>query len=226
MPLRQAPESGRPPHQRAPEPRWPAVIAVLAVGGLYFALHPDLTVGPRWLFPGAVAALLVATLILHQIGRHDIDRLFGFIVSALITIGLVVSVFLLVDALPSHQPSASALLRSAASLWLTNILVFAVWYWRLDAGGPHVRDSRRTHAEGAFLFPQMTMSPETRLATGQEAWSPRFLDYLFLAFNTSTAFSPTDTPALTAWAKGLMMLQSIVSLTILALLAARAVNVL
>jgi hypothetical protein len=109
---------------------------------------------------------------------------------------------------------------------LTNILVFALWYWRLDAGGPLRRDSRVGHPDGAFLFPQMTMFPEAKIAAGQQTWSPNFLDYLFLAFCTSTAFSPTDTPALARWGKLLMMLQSMISLTVLALLAARAVNIL
>ena len=115
---------------------------------------------------------------------------------------------------------------SATSLWTTNTLVFALWYWRLDAGGPHGRESRLGHSNGAFLFPQMTMLPQAKAAAGQETWSPNVLDYLFLAFNTSTAFSPTDTPALARWAKLLMMLQSLISLTVLALLAARAVNIL
>jgi hypothetical protein len=139
---------------------------------------------------------------------------------------MIVSLILLIGALPSHRESPTALLVSATSLWITNILVFALWYWRLDAGGPHGRDSRLGHAEGAFLFPQMTMLPEVKAAAGQLTWSPNFLDYLFLAFNTSTAFSPTDTPALARWGKVLMMLQSIISLTVLALLAARAVNIL
>jgi hypothetical protein len=211
---------------RNAEPRWPSFIAVLTVGGLYLALHSDLIVGPRWLFPGTVVTLLIPTVISHQTGRHDLDRFLGFVVSSLLTIGLIASVILLVKALPSHRQSPVALMRSAASLWFTNILVFALWYWRLDAGGAHDRDSRRTHDAGAFLFPQMTMSPEERRSIGQAMWSPSFLDYLFLAFNTSTAFSPTDTPALTSWAKLLMMVQSIVSLTVLALLAARAVNIL
>jgi hypothetical protein len=142
-----------------------------------------------------------------------------------IIIGMILSVILLVSALASHKQSPSALLLSAASLWFTNILVFALWYWRLDAGGPHGRDSRLRHAEGAFLFPQMTMP----VGDGREhspSWSPHFVDYLFLAFNTSTAFSPTDTPALARWAKAMMMFQSLISLTVLALLAARAVNIL
>jgi hypothetical protein len=211
---------------RGSEPRWPALIASLAVGGLYFALHSDLVVGPRWLFPGAIGVLLIPAVILHRIGRHDLDRILGLGISSLLTIGLTASVILLVGALPSHRQSPTALFRSAVSLWFTNILVFALWYWRLDAGGPHNRDSRHTHAEGAFLFPQMTMDPGTKHAVGQQAWSPHFPDYLFLAFNTSTAFSPTDTPPLTPWAKVLMMLQSMISLTVLALLAARAINIL
>lgn len=113
------------------------------------------------------------------------------------------------------------LLLSAVALWVTNILVFALWYWRLDAGGPHERERVPGHKEGAFLFPQMNLG-----TISDPNWSPNFVDYLFLAFNTSTALSPTDTPALSRWAKILMMIQATISLTILALLAARAVNIL
>jgi len=209
-----------------PEPRWPALVAVVAVGGLYWALPAGLTIGPRWLFPAIIGVLLVPTVILHRAGQHHLDRILGFTVTSLVTIEMIASVILLVLALPSHRESPTALLLSATSIWTSNILVFALWYWRLDAGGPHGRDARPGHAAGAFLFPQMTMLPEAKAAAGQETWSPNFLDYLFLAFNTSTAFSPTDTPALARWGKVLMMLQSIISLTVLALLAARAVNIL
>ena len=140
--------------------------------------------------------------------------------------GMIASIILLVGALPTHKESPTELLLSAASLWFTNILVFALWYWRLDAGGPHGRDRRFGHPQGAFLFPQMTMTPETKHAADQTAWSPNFVDYLFLSFNTSTAFSPTDVPVLERWAKVLVMLQSLISLTIIVLLAARAVNIL
>jgi uncharacterized membrane protein len=211
---------------RRPEPRWPALIAVLAVGGLYLALHSDLIIGPRWLFPGIIVLLLIPTVISHRTGRRDLNRILGLAVSFLVTIGMIVSIILLISALPSHRQSATALLLSAASLWFTNILVFALWYWRLDAGGPQGRDLRPRHTDGAFLFPQMTLPPEAAVSAGQQRWSPDFLDYLFLAFNTSTAFSPTDTPALKRWAKVLMMLQSIISLTVLAILAGRAVNIL
>ncbi len=207
-----------------PEPRWPALVAVVAVAGLALALPPYLTLGPPWLFPAISGALLVPTVMSHRAGKHHVNRIFGFIVNGWVTLGLVAAVILLILALPQHRESPSALLLSATSVWLTNILVFALWYWRLDAGGPHGRDLRQGHISGSFLFPQMTM--EDAQLGDQPIWSPNFADYLFLAFNTSTAFSPTDTPPLARWAKGLMMLQSIISLTVLALLAARAVNIL
>jgi hypothetical protein len=207
-----------------PEPRWPALIAVLAVGGLSLALPDYLTIGPPWLFPAIAGVLLVPTVMSHRAGKHHLNRIFGFIVTGWVTLGLVAAVILLIWALPQHRESPTALLLSATSVWLTNILVFALWYWRLDAGGPHGRDQRQGHITDSFLFPQMTL-PRAQIA-GKPAWSPNFADYLFLAFNTSTAFSPTDTPPLARWAKGLMMLQSVISLTVLALLAARAVNIL
>ncbi len=208
------------------EPRWPAVIAVAAAGGLSVALAPGLTIGPLWLFPAITGGLLVPTLMFHRAGRHLADRVAGFMVTSVVTIELIVSVVRLVSALPSHRESPAQLLLSAASVWTSNVLVFALWYWRLDAGGPHGRESRDAHLSGAFLFPQMTMLPDAKAAADQEGWSPDFVDYLFLAFTTSTAFSPTDTPVLARWGKALMMLQSIISLTVLAVLAARAVNML
>jgi len=198
----------------------------MAVAGLSLALPSGLTIGPRWLFPTIIGVLLVPTVVSHRTGRHHLDRMLGFTVTTVVTIELVASVLLLVSALPSRRESPTALLLSATAIWTSNILVFSLWYWRLDAGGPHGRETRRGHAAGAFLFPQMTMLPDTKAAAGQETWSPNFLDYLFLAFNTSTAFSPTDTPVLARWGKMLMMLQSIISLTVLAILAARAVNIL
>jgi hypothetical protein len=140
---------------------------------------------------------------------------------------MIWSLYLLVAALPSHKESPLQLLLSAAALWITNILVFASWYWRLDAGGPRARELRGGgHTDGAFLFPQMTLDPQTRHAMGEADWNPNFVDYLFIAFNTSTAFSPTDSPVLSRWAKILMMVQSLISLATIALLAARAVNIL
>jgi hypothetical protein len=208
------------------EPRWPALVAVAAVGGLNLALPPGLTLGPRWLFPAVVGAALVPTVISHWAEHHQLNSVLSLLVTSLVTIEMTASVILLIGALPAHRETPIELLVSATSLWFTNILVFALWYWRLDAGGPLRRDSRVGHPDGAFLFPQMTMSLEAKIAAGQQRWSPNFFDYLFLAFCTSTAFSPTDTPALARWGKLLMMLQSMISLMVLALLAARAVNIL
>jgi uncharacterized membrane protein len=208
------------------EPRWPAFIGALAAGGLYAALPEALTLGPRWLFPSLVLAVLIPSMVSYHTGRHRLNAILGLAVDALLTVGLIVSVILLINALPTGKETPQELLLSAASLWITNILVFALWYWRLDAGGPYQRDKVPGHSDGAFLFPQMTISKEALREAGQQNWSPNFIDYLFLAFNTSTAFSPTDVPVLAGWAKILMMLQSLLSLLIIALLAARAVNIL
>ncbi len=207
-----------------PEPRWHALIAVVAVGGLYAALPSELIIEPRWLFPAIVFALLVPTVIIHAKRYHHIDRFLGFTLSGVLTLGMIASVVLLIKALPDKAETATQLLISAGLLWFTNVIVFALWYWRLDAGGPHHREKTEGHPRGAFLFPQMTMPPEAKAEANEEDWSPNFIDYLFIAFNTSTAFSPTDVPVLARWAKVLMMVQSVISLTVIALLAARAVN--
>ncbi|HXF26310.1 MAG TPA: hypothetical protein VN610_03510 [Bryobacteraceae bacterium] len=211
---------------REQESRWPPVVALLAICGINLALPASLVAGPRWLSLALVSVLLIPTTLARRRGRHDVNRILTFVVLGIVAVGLGASLVLLVTVLPAHKESPLELLRSAAALWLSNILLFALWYWRLDAGGPHQRDLRVGHSDGAFLFPQMTMTAEARNATGNAGWSPRFIDYLFLAFNTSTAFSPTDVPILSRWAKVLMMLQSIISLVIVVLLAARAVNIL
>jgi hypothetical protein len=208
------------------EPRWPAMLALLAIGGLRFALPEALSWGPDWLLLGILAILAIPTVLTHRRGLNTLNRILGIVTSAIVTLDMVFSLGLLIAALPKHKESPIALLQSAAALWIANILVFASWYWRLDAGGPHQRELRGVHSDGAFLFPQMTLTPETRRAMGEDTWSPGFVDYLFLAFNTSTAFSPTDVPVLSRWAKVLMMIQSLISLATVALLAARAVNIL
>ncbi len=201
-----------------PEPRWPSILALLAVGGLYLAMPDQLTPGPNWLVLVVVVGLLVPAVVTHRMGRSDWNHVLGLVLSGVVTLALVFSVGALIVFLPERRQTATGLLVSAGSLWVTTVLVFASWYWRLDAGGPHKRDARDTHSEGAFLFPQMTMTP------AQKNWRPGFVDYLFLAFTTSTAFSPADTPPLTRWAKALMMTQSVLSLGTIAILAGRAVN--
>ena len=207
--------------QSAKEPRWLAIIAMLASGLLYAALPSSLSVGPDWLLLAVLAALIVSTVISHRVGHHRADKTIGYAASGILTLAMIWSLGLLVAAIPKHEIEPKILLRSAVALWVTNILVFALWYWRLDAGGPHEREKASGHKKGAFLFPQMNLE-----AGFDPRWSPNFVDYLFLAFNTSTALSPADTPALSRWAKILMMIQATISLAVLALLAARAVNIL
>jgi hypothetical protein len=211
---------------RSHEPRWPSGVAVVAIGGLFAALPSSLVAGPRWLLLATVLVLLVPTIISHRIGHHSLNQILGYIVNGVVTLAMIASLALLIKAVTVHTITPPQLLRSAAALWISNILVFAAWYWRLDAGGPHERDRTPGHADGAFLFPQMTMDPEAKRAAGEHEWEPNFVDYLFLAFNTSTAFSPTDVPVLSRWAKGLMMIQALISLLVIALLAGRAVNIL
>lgn len=216
---------------RPPEPRWPAMLALLAVAGLYTALPSSLTIhhphwGPRWLLFAVVSVLLIPTVITFKTGRDDLNHIFGFAVLAVVTAAEGWSMFALIRALTQKNIDPPILLRSALALWIVNILVFALWYWRLDAGGPNARDDRHVHERGAFLFPPMTLDDERRADLGLTHWRPQFIDYLFLAFNHSTAFSPTDTAILSRWAKALVMIQAGVSLMAVTLLAARAVNIL
>jgi len=200
---------------------------MLAIGGLYSTLPPSLVGGaPRWLLAGIVIGLLIPILIFHYRGDHFVHQVLGYILNGVVTAAMIVSLVLLLTEVTEHQISPQRLLLSAATLWISNFLIFASWYWRLDAGGPHERARTRGHADGAFLFPQMTMPPDAKIAAGEQYWEPRFVDYLFLAFNTSTAFSPTDVPVLSRWAKLLMMVQALISLLVIALLAGRAVNIL
>jgi hypothetical protein len=208
------------------EPRWPAMLALVAVGGLRLALPESLSVGPDWLLILVVVVLLIPTAWARVRGLDQLNQILGYLVTSIVTADMVWSLGLLVAALPSHKESPQDLLRSASALWVTNILVFAIWYWRLDAGGPRARELRGVHTDGAFLFPQMTLAPDEKRQMGEQCWSPGFVDYLFLAFNTSTAFSPTDSPVLSSWAKLLMMIQALISFATVALLAARAVNIL
>lgn len=212
------------------EPLGPPLVAMLAIGGLYAALPTSLLAGaPRWLMVVIVVGLIVPMVISHYAGNHPLHQTLGYILNSIVTAALIVSLGLLLKKVTEHEVSPPQLLRSAASLWVSNFLIFASWYWRLDGGGPHQRAQRALtsgHTDGAFLFPQMTMHPEAKIAAGEQEWQPNFVDYLFLAFNTSTAFSPTDVPVLSRWAKGLMMIQALISLLVIALLAGRAVNIL
>jgi hypothetical protein len=202
------------------------MLALLAVCGLRLALPESLSVGPDWLLIAVVGVLMIPTIWARYRGLDLLNKILGYVLTSIVTVDMVWSLWLLVAALPSHKQMPQDMLMSAAALWITNVIVFASWYWRLDAGGPRARELRGVHTDGAFLFPQMTLDQRAKREMGEESWSPGFVDYLFLAFNTSTAFSPTDSPVLSRWAKVLMMIQALISFTTVALLAARAVNIL
>jgi hypothetical protein len=213
-------------NRTATEPRWPAYLALLAMGGLYLALPENLAFGPRWVPLIFSAALGLLMALLNRATAHHLGQRVGYVTLGVVTAYTIISLFLLVHALPQHTEAPVQLLRSAALLWTTNLLLFASWYWRLDAGGPHKRDARLNHTDGAFLFPQMALPREVQERAGLENWSPNFVDYLFLAFSTSTAFSACDTFPLSRWAKIFMMIQVLISFSVILLLAARSVNIL
>ncbi len=203
------------------EPRWPAFVAIFATALVYQSLPDRLSVGPRWGLFGIVVILLIPMILSYHRGHYNVSRILTFTATGVITLAMIASLALLVSGIPKHLDPPQTLLRSAVALWITNVFIFALWYWKLDAGGPLGRDKARGDFDSSFLFPQMLMRDEP-----EEIWSPQFLDYLFLSFNTSTAFSPTDTAVLSRWAKVTMMLQSVISLMIVTLLAARAVGIL
>jgi hypothetical protein len=213
-------------HLDKPEPRWQALLAVLAIGAIYLALPRTLIVGPIWLLPTLIVVLLVPTVVSHRIGKRSLNRALGALINGITTLALIGSVGLLVRALPSHTESPLALLRSGGLLWLTNVIVFALWYWRFDGGGPTKRHEQKKFGSTSFLFPQMQIPQDERAQFACTHWRPRFIDYLFVAFTQSSTFGPTDAPLLARWAKVLAMIQVFISLSIVILLISRAVGVL
>ncbi len=213
-------------------------IALIAALQLLF-VNSNLIIGPRWLAPAVEMAMLVplsvatawtqarassATEPHHwlQVGRHR--RLIR-----LAALGLTIVVMLInFDALASvvrallytKGPSGQSLLLDALNIWFTNIVIFALWFWNIDRGGPALRGLSRTTAPD-FLFPQMLGSGD-----GDPNWTPGFVDYLYVSFTNATAFSPTDTMPLSPQSKLLMSLEAFVSLLTVGLVAARAVNIL
>jgi hypothetical protein len=215
-----------PEHIDKPEPRGQAVLAFLAICAIYLALPRKLVVGPIWLLPTLIVVLLVPTVVSHRVGKHSLNRTLGFVINGITTLALIGSVILLVRGLPAHRESPLQLLRSGGLLWLTNVIVFALWYWRLDGGGPTLRAKENKFGSTSFLFPQMQIPHDERGQFECMRWRPRFIDYLFVAFTQSSTFGPTDAPILARWAKALAMIQILISLTIVILLISQAVGVL
>ena len=199
------------------EPRWPASLAVVAALLLYFLLPESVSFGPRWLIPALEAVLVVPLTIVAPRRDSEEQRVIRFaslVLLGVVLLGVMASLVLLVHAVLSGElKSGGELIRSGAVLWLTMVIGFGLLYWELDRGGPAVRPD--------FLFPQMGTHE-----LGQQDWVPTFVDYLFLSFTNSTAFSPTDTLPLTPRAKLLMMFEAIAAITIVVMVVGRAVNVL
>ncbi len=195
-----------------------ALIGILLTGLLYLVLPANLTIGPNWLLL-VVEGVFVVPLFIDVLTAwnlsHRVRRMLVLVPLAVSTLALVIGVALFILTLPTNT-HATNLLRAAALLWSFNILVFALWYWEVDGGGPWKRHLSG-HRGADFLFPQQ--------ATG-EHWTPHFLDYLFVAFTGATALSPTDTYPLTRLAKVLMMVEALLSLTVVGILISRAVNIL
>ena len=207
------------------EPFWPAQLAAAAALALYVTLPHTLIMGPRWLVPGVEGVLLLGLMITTPTRNHkQSPRSRALVVGlvGLVSLTTLISLVLLARfLLDGSHAGGHALLFAGLVLWLTNILIFGIWYWELDRGGPARRVAPNDSGTPAdFLFPQMT---QPQLAPG---WRPGFADYLYTSYTNATAFSPTDTLPLTATAKLLMAIQSSIALITILLVVARAVNVL
>jgi hypothetical protein len=213
----------------AEEPRLPVVVAVLVAVALQGFVPRNLALPPWWLLPALELLLLVVIVMFRQTSidrQATVLRVLGLTLVAAASVATASSAVKLIDELLRNTVQngaldhAGPLLRIGGGIWLTNVIVFALWYWELDRGGPVARAcGTRSHTD--FLFAQMT-APEFV----DKDWEPAFVDYLYLSFTNATAFSPTDTLPLSRWAKLTMMFQSAVSLATVALVVARAVNVL
>jgi hypothetical protein len=207
------------------EARWPVVLAILVAAGLQLVTPSNLAFEPRWLLPLVELGLLAATVIANpfRISRESSAlRILSLGLVAAATLATFWSAGRLVVEVVrgGGHPQPSSILLSGAVIWLTNVFVFALWYWELDRGGPAARaNARKIHPD--FLFAQMTLPELT-----PTEWEPTFVDYLYLSFTNAAAFSPTDTLPLRRWAKLAMMAQAGVSITVVALVIARAVNIL
>lgn len=210
--------------------RWPASLAVLACIGLTIVLPAEVTIRPRWLVPVLEFAVLVP--LLWGRTRHPSEgrwvRRTTFALIALVTLSNAVSVVLLVhELLKPHQTIAAGrpLVFSAILIWITNVIAFSLWFWEVDRGGPSVRTTKHESLPD-FLFPQMALGSKEKKKLIDPHWRPRYLDYLYVSLTNASAFSPTDAMPLTRRVKGLMGVQSLISIVTVVVVAARAVNIL
>jgi uncharacterized membrane protein len=216
---------GRPyPPPPAPEPFWPAQLTVLSAIGLQLLLPKRLTAGPVWLIPALEGALLLGMYMAtpRQLEHeHPTRRRVALGLTAFVSAANVFSLVELTHYLLHHNVgNGRELIVSGVLIWLTNFLIFGLWYWELDRGGPGKRATAHDLAPD-FLFPQMS---DDRIEP--HGWRPQFIDYLYVSLTNAAAFSPTDTMPLTPMAKSVMGVQSVVSLVTIGLIVSRAVNIL
>ncbi|MSW39247.1 MAG: DUF1345 domain-containing protein [Actinobacteria bacterium] len=211
-------------HEHKGEPRLPVTVVVAVVIGLQIALPRNLSFSYALYWCALEAVLLCAITVLNpkRISSHDrTTRRLSLALTAVMSIANLTSVVMLINALLNGGVhDAGNLLLSGGSIWLTNVVIFSLWYWELDRGGPGARAEAKYHIPD-FMFPQMS---DPALAAPH--WAPAYFDYLYLSFTNSSAFSPTDVLPLTRGAKALMLAQSMTSLVVVALVIARAVNIL
>jgi len=212
-------------YAKARETHWPASLAIVMAMVLYVLLPDNLTYVPKYIFPALEAALLLPLTFFGHHHRHAQERPWRRIMAvtliALISAANFGSLALLLfNLLSGNAENGLKLISSGLIIWITNVIIFCLWYWELDRGGPGARCMTH-HREPDFLFPQMA-NPDI----ARPHWTPSFVDYLYVSLTNATAFSPTDTMPLTAWAKSLMGIQSLASLLTIALVAGRAVNIL
>jgi uncharacterized membrane protein len=216
------PPAWKRPHQG--EHRWPVALAIAFAILLQFLTPQDLAFDPKWLLPAVEVALLLGVLVVNpfRIDRESaVLRMLGVALVCVATVALLWSTGRLVLVLVrGEDEDPGNVLLSGAVIWLTNVIVFSIWYWLTDRGGPAARANARK-IQPEFLFPQMTTPDLTH-----SEWRPLYVDYLYLAFTNSTAFSPTDTMPLARWAKLAMTVQACMSFLIVVLVIARAVNAL
>ena len=208
------------------ELRWPVSAVVLVVVALQLALPQTYRLADRWLVAAAELILLAAVTMLtpRRIEwRSRIVRSLSLTLLVAMSVANLDAMTRLVHRLitGTEDADATALLLTGASIWLSNVVIFALWYWEFDRGGPAARHLGLDGSYPDFLFAQMTAPEQAPVG-----WRPTFVDYVYLSYTNGTAFSPTDTLPLVLWAKVMMMAQSGVSLVTVALVIARAVNVL
>jgi hypothetical protein len=207
------------------EARWAVSIAVAVAIGLQLSLPSMLAFPPRWLLPTIGLALLIGLVVANprRIDHRSTRlRATSILLTGVMSIANAVSAGRLIAHLLNGTATEDAglLLRWGGAIWLANIVVFALWYWELDRGGPAAR------AEGVREYPDLLFEQMATPNIAPSNWEPQFVDYFYLAFTNATAFSPTDVIPLARWAKMMMLLQSVVSVSTLVLVIARAVNIL